>query len=343
MKLSARDAPAYFRKPDPQAAGLLIYGEDAMRVALRRQEAIAALIGPEGESEMRLTRIAGAELRKDPAQLLDAIKAQGFFPGPRVAFVEDANDNAAGAVGNALGDWAPGDAQIVVTAGALKASSKLRKLFEAHPAAYAAGIYNDPPSRAEIEADLERAGLSAIDRSASEALHALARSLDPGDFRQTVEKIALYKIGDAAPLNSDEVALMAPTSIEAEVDDILHAVAEGRSGEIGPIMQRLVAQGTNPVTLVIMATRHFRTLHAAASDPGGPAAGIARARPPVFGPRRDRMQRQAQGWGGLRLEQALEILTDTDLKLRSAGQRAPQMALVERALIRLAMLGRARR
>ena len=84
-------------------------------------------------------------------------------------------------------------------------------------------------------------------------------------------------------------------------------------------------------------------VHAAASDPGGPGAGLARARPPVFGPRRDRMQRQAQGWGAARLAQALEMLTDTDLQLRSAQQRAPAMALVERTLIRLSMLASARR
>ena len=61
-------------------------------------------------------------------------------------------------------------------------------------------------------------------------------------------------------------------------------------------------------------------------------------RPPIFGPRRDRMLRQAQKWGVVRLEQALTLLTDTDLQLRSAGQHAPAMALVERTLIRLAMM-----
>jgi DNA polymerase-3 subunit delta len=38
------------------------------------------------------------------------------------------------------------------------------------------------------------------------------------------------------------------------------------------------------------------------------------------------------------LEKALAILLDTDMSLRSAA-RAPQMAVMERALIRLAMLG----
>ncbi|MCE8468645.1 DNA polymerase III subunit delta, partial [Rhodovulum sulfidophilum] len=43
MKLSPRDAAGYFARPDPDRPGLLIYGNDAMRVALKRQQVIAAL------------------------------------------------------------------------------------------------------------------------------------------------------------------------------------------------------------------------------------------------------------------------------------------------------------
>lgn len=340
MKLNARDASRYFGKPDPSRTGLLIYGPDAMRVALKRQEVIAALIGPQGEEEMRLTRIPGGELRKDPAQLVDAIKSVSFFPGPRVAFVEDATDTAAPAILAALEDWAPGDAQIIVSAGQLKASSKIRKAFEGHPNAYAAAIYNDPPSREDIEAELAKAGLTEIDREAMTDLTNLSKELDPGDFRQTLEKLALYKHRDTTPATSDDVAACAPTSTEAALDDVLNIVAEGRAQDIGPVMAKLQAQGTQPVGLCIGATRHFRALYTAASDPGGAAQGMSRMRPPIFGPRRDRMVRQASGWGAPKLEQALTILTDTDLQLRSAGQNAPAMALVERALLRLAMLAR---
>lgn len=340
MKLPPREASGYFARPDPAKTGILIYGEDAMRVALKRQELIAALIGPEGEAEMRLTRIPAADLRKEPALLGDAIKAVGFFPGARVAFVEDANDTVIKAITAAVEDWQPGDAQIVVTAGQLQAKSALRKLFEGHPNAYAAALYNDPPSRAEIEAELTRAGLARPNGAAMEMLTSLSKELDPGDFRQTLEKIALYKLGDDAPLSPDEVTLCAPGSTEADLDDVLNIVAEGRTGEIGPVMARLEAQGTAAVTLLIMATRHFRALHTAASDPGGVGQGMGRLRPPVFGPRRDRMSRQASGWGMYRLEQALQMLLETDLSLRSAGQHGPALAIVERAFIRLAMLGR---
>ncbi|MBY6113063.1 DNA polymerase III subunit delta [Mameliella alba] len=340
MKLSPRDANGFFRKPDPAIAGLLIYGEDVMRVAMKRHEVISAIVGPNGEEEMRLTRLNGGDLRRDPAQLLDAVKAQGFFPGARAVLVEEAADGVSEAMKAALADWREGDAQIIATAGSLTARSSLRKLFENAKNAYAAALYNDPMGRAEIESELARAGLKNIDREAMGALEHLSRDLTPGDFRQTLEKIALYKFQDEAPLTPDEVALNAPASVEAQIDEVFHVLAEGRTGDIAPVMQRLTAQGVQPVTLLIMGMRHFRTLFAIASAPGGPAQGIGKLRPPIFGPRRDRMLRQAQNWSSSRLEEALKLLMDTDLKLRSAGQKAPQMALVERAFVRLAYLGR---
>lgn len=340
MKLSPRDATGYFKKPDPDRMGLLIYGQDAMRIALKRQEVIAALVGPQGEEEMRLTRLPAADVRRDPAILTDAIKAVGFFPGPRVVFVEDANETHSAAILPALEDWRDGDAQVVITAGNLKATSKLRKAFEAHKNAYAAAIYDNPPTRDEIEAELTRAGLKNLAPEALRDLSSLAMTLDPGDFRQTLEKLVLYKHGDATPATPEDVAAIAPVTIEAEVDDMLDIVAEGKTAEIGPMMQRLRGQGINPVTLCIGLMRHFRTLYAIAAAPGGVSEGINRVRPPVFGPRRDRVARQAQGWGAQKLQQGLTVITETDLTLRSAAQTAPAMALVERAMIRLAMMAR---
>lgn len=338
MKLSTRDAAAYFRKPDPNATGLLIFGADAMRVAERRKQVLTALVGPDAETEMRLTRINGSDLRKEPALLLDAVKAVGFFPGPRAVHVESAVDGLSDVIATALTDWKPGDAQIIATAGALNARSALRKLFESHRSTYAAGIYDDPPSRQEVEQMLSDSGLRNIAPPAAEALSVLSRTLEPGDFRQTLEKVALYKSGDDTPLTPEDVDACAPRSTEADLDDLFSVVAEARKEEIALVLSRLYAQGVTPVTLCIGATRFFRTLHALASDPGGPSSGAAKLRPPLFGPKRDRMVRQAERWGRRSLEKALQTLTDTDLQLRSAS-RAPQQALVERALLRLALTG----
>ena len=334
MILKGVEAARYCAKPDPARAGLLIFGADPMRVALKRQEAIAALIGPEGEGEMRLTRMSGGDLRKDPSLLFDAIKAVGFFPGPRVAFLEEATDGLADTIAVALKDWKPGDAVIVVTGGNLTGKSALKTLFEKHPAAVSIALYDEPPSREEIEDALKKSGLQNIDGEAMTDLNTLARALDPGDFRQTLEKIALYKYRDDTPLTPADVAAMAPATIEAEVDDLIDAVAEARAPAIGPLFRRLEGQGTLPVTICIAALRYFRILHAAATDPQGPGVGIQKAR--VNFKQKDAMGRQAGQWGVRALESAVAVLLETDLTLRSAS-KTPGMALMERALIRIAM------
>lgn len=337
MKLTGRDATRYFSKPDPNKAGLLIFGADAMRVALKRQEVVLALIGTSGEEEMRLTRLQAADVRKDNSLVLDGIKAQGFFPGPRVVLVQDASDGLSGIFQAALSEWQQGDASLVVTAGQLNARSKLRKVFEGPKTAVAIGIYDDPPSREEIEAILKKTGIRDVSTEAMADLTALSRDIDPGDFNQTLEKLSLYKLGDTGPVSSADLEACAPVTIEADVDDAVHIIAEARVADVGPVLSRLSGQGVNPTTLCIGATRHFKTLHVAASYPQGPDAALARARPPVFGARKDRMARQARNWGMHRLESALDVLMETDLALRSS-RPVPAFAMIERAFIRIAMM-----
>ncbi|MBI1171538.1 DNA polymerase III subunit delta [bacterium] len=333
MKLAGAEARRYLARPDPAKAALVIFGEDAMRVTMKRAEAVLALAGPGADEEMRLTRIPAADLRKDAAALQDAVKARGFFPGARVVVVEDATDGLSATLQAAFDDWRPGDANIVVTAGNLTGKSSLKTLAEKHPAVICIGLYDDPPTREEIEAELKRAGLAQVPGDAMAELMTLSRSLDPGDFRQTLEKISLYKFQDAAPLTPSEIAALTPATMETEAEDLLDAVAEQRMGDIGPVLRRLEGQGMLPVTLCIAALRHFTTLHLMSTDPDGPASGFARAR--GFFKRRDRMLKQASNWSTRQIEKALALLVETDLTLRSSS-RAPLMAVMERTLIRIA-------
>jgi len=73
----------------------------------------------------------------------------------------------------------------------------------------------------------------------------------------------------------------------------------------------------------------------------GVDAGLARARPPVYGPKRTRMAAQARALGPARLETALGLIVDAELTLRSS-RPVPAAAVAERLLLRLAMLPRGR-
>lgn len=340
MKLAPRDAGRVLDRPDPGLPGLLIFGADPMRVAERRKRVVAAQIGPQGEADMRLERLDGTALRKDPAQVADALKARGFFPGPRAVVVDEANEHALAALETALSAWDEGDALLVVTAGDLKATSKLRKLFEGHRKALALAVYDDPPGRDEIERWLAAEGLTGLPGDALRDLVALAQVLEPGEFRQTLARIALYKLGDPAPLTPSEVALLAPAAPEAEIDDLIAAVAEGERGRIAPLVSRLAGQGVAPVAICIGLLRHLRVLHRLLADPAGPDRAVERLRPPLYGPRRERLLQQARLWRPARLDDALTDALALDFALRSSAP-VPGRALTERVLIRLAGMARA--
>ncbi len=339
MKLTGRDAARYFDRPDTGAAGALLFGADAMQVSLKRRALVENLVGENAGGEMRITRISGPDLTRDPAALLDAVKAVGFFPGPRAVVVEGAGDSHVACIASALDGWQPGDAAMVLTAGNLTPRSKLRKLFETAPTAFAIGIYADPPGRETIIAALKKHGVAEIPHDVILDLEALAQSLDSGAFSQFLEKLALYKRGDSTPLTAADIAECAPMQPGAEADALVNLAADGRADDLAREFARLGGQGATATGLTIVAARHFRTLHAASLDPSGAETALARARPPVFGPRRSRMAAQVRNLGLARIETALDLIMDAELRLRS-GRPTPGLALVERLFVRIATLGR---
>ncbi len=338
MKLTNRDILSFFKSPPKGMIGVLIYGNDPMRVADKRQQLTQSLLGPNADEEMRLARISRENLKKTPEQAIDLCKAQGFFPGARALLIEEANETITETIFKAIDAWKDGDATIIVTAGSLKPTSNLRKFFDKGKNIFSVAIYANPMTKFEVEKIVEESGLQNVTQESLTQLATIASELQPGDFKQSVEKLALYKLNDETPVSYKDIINCTPASNEADIDEILNIVVAGNEFKVSQIIGRLRSQGTLPVTLIIAATRHFKALFSIISNPGGVSAGASALRPPVFGPRKDALAKQAQDWGETKIKIAIKILTATDLQLRSSNQRAPQMALVERLFIRIAML-----
>ena len=190
----------------------------------------------------------------------------------------------------------------------------------------------------EVEKIISESGLQNVTQDGFAQLILLASQLQPGDFKQTVDKLALYKLNDKTPVTYQDIISCAPISKEADIDEVLNVVLAGNEFKVSQILGRLSSQGTLPVTLIIAATRHFKSLFSIISNPGGANAGATALRPPIFGPRKEVLKNQAKKWGPVKIKTAIKILTASDLQLRSANQKAPQMALVERLFIKIAML-----
>ena len=339
MKLSGRDTPRFCKNPDTSLKGALIHGPDSGMIAVRRRELVSALLGPEPD-DLRLTSLNAADVRKDTSLLDAEMKARGFFPGRRIVVVESATDGLSKPVSAVLETTTTEDAFLILTAGVLPARSSLRKLFEQSGDIAALQQFQDAPGPNDIEDLLKAAGLKhGVTPDALEALSHYATTADYGSFVQLVDMISVFGIGRETPISFDEIAKVLPAGQETEIDSFVDAVAHGNPANIGPQMRRLETSGVNAVTLLIALQRQFRQLLLAASAPGGPEAGLARIRPPLWGARKSAMQALLRRWQPRRLEQANQILFEADSKVRSSAN-APDMALVERCSLRLAMMAR---
>ena len=337
MKLTNREINSFFESPPRGLIGVLIYGNDHIRVADKKQKLIYSMLGPKADEEMRLAKISIENLKKSPEQAIDLCKAQGFFPGQRAVLIEKANETISDLIIKAIDVWRDGDATLILTSGPLKPASTLRKFFEQHKNTVSVAIYDNPMTRSEIEKMISDVGLKNVTQDSFNHLAQIALQLEPGDFKQTIEKLALYKLNDESPLTNHDISECVPISNEAQIDEVLSVVLSGNHSKISQIVNRLRSQGVLPVTLVIAATRHFKNLFSIATNPKGPNSGAAALRPPIYGPRKESLINQAQIWGPEKIKDAIKSITDTDLQLRSQNQQAPQMALVERLFIRLAM------
>jgi DNA polymerase-3 subunit delta len=169
--------------------------------------------------------------------------------------------------------WKDGDATIIVTAGSLKPSSSLRKFFEHQKNAFSVPIYDNPITKFEVEKIIADAGLQNITQESFSQLAEIALELPPGDFKQSVDKLALYKLNDETPVTYQDIINCTPASNEADVDEVLNAVLAGNDFEVSQIVGRLRSQGILPVTLIIAATRHFKAVFSIIANPGGVSAG----------------------------------------------------------------------
>lgn len=339
MKLSGRDTQRFCKQPDTSLKGALIHGPDAGMIAVRRRELVSALLGAD-KDDLRITNLTAADVRKDTSLLDTELKARGFFPGRRIVVIESTTDGLSKLIGSVLGTTTTDDAFLILTAGMLPARSSLRQLFERANNLAALQQFQDSPGPNDIEDMLKSAGMThGVTPDGLDALTHYAATADYGSFLQAIEMISIFDMSRDAPLSSKEIDLILPAGQETEIDAFIDAVTHGNPADIGPQMRRLQTSGVNAVTLLIALQRQFRQLLLAATAPGGPEAGLARIRPPLWGARKSAMQALLRRWQPRRLEQATQILFETDSKVRSSSN-VPDMALIERCSLRLAMMAR---
>lgn len=336
MKLNAAEATRFIERPDRTLAAVLIYGPDEAETTERKNKLVTNILGRGREKDLSLTRISGAELRKDPAHLLDSLKSDGFFSDQRVVIAEEITDTHSAAIESAVKAARAGDAFLIVAAGSLTPRSKLRKFFESARNAASAPCYGPQISPGLLSEMITAAGGRAAP-AALDLLVETCRNSSVAATRELIEKLVLYRLADHSEIAPEDIALFAEAESDADSDELTDAVLLGKADLIGGLLARMESQGQSTVSITISLSRRLRAIHYLLSQAGNPGQAINSLRPPIYGPRRDMLLNQAKLWPRKSVETALRLVLELDDSLRRRSDISAYV-LMERCFIKIAIV-----
>ena len=324
-------------RPDPAIRFYLFYGQDEGQ---SRGHAERLLKGLEAEKFV----VAAQAAKADPALLADEASAIGLFGGTRALWIEPAGDEITAAV-EALLEAAAVESPVIAIAGALRKTSTLVKLAEAHRQALAHISYDLNERDAErLVSDIAATeGLRLSDGIAARI--AAAAGNDRGIIVQELAKIAIY--AGATPAS--------PRQVDRDTLDEIGAGAEGDwtrladlalAGDLAALSEELEATvaDTEAVSVVRGLQRRLLMLapiRARVEQGSRPHDAVTSAGKSVFWKDKDLVVKLVSLWDSKALARIFERSGELERRLMSRDS-PPAAEALEEELVAIARTARRR-
>jgi DNA polymerase-3 subunit delta len=343
MKIDARSADRFCKAPEPDVAGILLYGENQGLVEERVNLLQSSLLGGDPDP-IQIVDITAAKLKDTPSLLADEVQARSLLGGRRVIRLRDKNAEILKDLPNIFTNAVGDDAVIILTSNSLPPRDKARKLFEDHDRAAAIPCYaDDTASMERFVGDLLREHDVQVDPSVRGYL-ANQLGSDRQVAKRELEKLVLFALDLGRPLTIEDAAQVIDEGESLQLNDICFAVFDGDQMRLEQSIDRMYQALTHPVAILTAVIRHAHRLHLVTSvmAKGSTADQASKAlRPPLFFKDKAAFLGQCQRWNGNRLNQALGVLCQAEIDCKSTG--APAETICRRALMRIAAAARTRR
>ena len=258
-----------------------------------------------------ILRIEDADLEVEPDRLLVEAQTIPMFGGPKVIHTRASRRVTAQVLQPLLQEGALAGA-LVVEAGNLRPDNSLRLLFEKSANAAAIACFADESRTLDsiISETLEQAGIT-ITRDARQAL--LARlGADRALTRGELEKLVLYTRGKSQ-IDIDDVDAIVGDASELAIETVVLAAASGEARRAVQELDRVIAAGESPQTVIAAVQRHMQRLHrlrASLESGHSMDAALRQLRPPVHFKTRPRLEAQCRMWAIENLNAALSRIAD---------------------------------
>lgn len=191
MIVKGRALDQLLTRPGADLRAVLFYGPNEGRVREYAAQ-VAKSVVADLSDPFRVCQLSVADLKNDPARLADEAAAIAMTGGRRVVLVRGSGDAQTECFVNFF-ENPQGDALVVVEAGELAKTSKLRKLFETHTLCVIAACYEENAEDLDrlVTGHLRQHGLSINSDARAYLLDCLGD--DRLAARQELDKLVLYK------------------------------------------------------------------------------------------------------------------------------------------------------
>ena len=319
----------------------LVHGPDEGLAHERVKAIIRNLIPGDDPDPLRLVRIEGDAVARDPGALADEAYAVSMFGGARAIWIDAQARDLLPAL-EPLFARPPIDCAIVVKAGQLRKGTGLRVAFETSAARASIECYSDDPNALEalIDAEARTAGLS-IDAEARAALAALTGA-DRQTTRGEIAKLMLYAQGTSR-ITAEDVEAIVSDAAPSNLDEVVDQALLGDLKAVETALTRFFHEGGDADHLMIRLVQRLLLLHRLRleMDQGRPFDAACQTLfvklPPLA---RRALAKQAERWTSESIAARLPAVRLASARVRADSRLAEVLAT--RALWTLASRSRGR-
>ena len=326
-------------RPAPEVRFYLFYGPDD---AGSRALAMRLLRGL-GNAEKFI--VMGGAVKSDPASLADEAGAMALFGGARALWIEPAGEEIVDGV-TALLEAAASESAVIAIAGALRKTSGLLKLAEAHPRALAHCSY--VPEGRDMDRVIGELAAAVGLRLAGDVSQRVAAAANGNQAiaASELEKFALYlgaSPADPRALDHDTLDLLSADAAEADFLGLGDLALAGRMDAVLDALERLPSGGKEAIPVVRALQRRLLMLAPlrARVERGDSVDGVMTAMgKALFWKDKALIQRLLTQWSAERIAQAMTRVAALERQLLLSN--APEEASLGETLITLARVGQRR-
>ena len=324
--VSSAAADGFIQRLPKEIRFCLVHGLDEGLAHERVKAIIRSRIGDDSDP-MRLVRLEGDAVARDPGALADEAYAISMFGGDRVIWIDAQGRDLLPAL-EPLFARPPTDCTIVIKAGQLKKGTGLRAAFESSAARASIECYPDDSSALEslIDAEARAAGLVITPDARAALVHMVGA--DRRTTRGEIAKLMLYARGQSQITAEDVEAIVAdaaPSNLDQVIDDALL----GDLPAVETSLSRFFHEGGEADYLMIRLVARLTLLHRLRleMDQGRPFEAACQAlfvKLPMSA--RRALAKQAERWTTKSIAERLPAIRQASARVRTETQLAEVLA-----------------